>query len=66
MSALPEKIEVMCPKCGEDFGGWYQSSSDPAASSTCPRCGYRMGTDASLFSEGVWDPALDEIEEMER
>ena len=56
MSTFAEKIEVICPKCGEEFADWYRPSLDPAACSTCPQCGYRLSDDVSVRTEGPWLP----------
>ncbi len=66
MSSLPEKIEVICPKCGEEFGGWLRPSADPAVSSTCPTCGFALVSDDAVWSDGAYQPVLDELEVQER
>jgi predicted RNA-binding Zn-ribbon protein involved in translation (DUF1610 family) len=66
MSSLPEKIEVACPKCGEEYAAWDRSSFDPATSSSCPNCGYEMVSDQSLRSDGAWQSLVEEPETPER
>jgi hypothetical protein len=56
MSIHAEKIEVICPKCGDEFADWYRPSLDPAASATCPTCGYCLSDDSSVRTEGPWLP----------
>jgi predicted RNA-binding Zn-ribbon protein involved in translation (DUF1610 family) len=65
MSSLPEKIEVMCPKCGEEFADWYLSSADPATSAVCPHCGFDFARDDRIRQEGGWQPEADEVEAIE-
>lgn len=66
MSSLPEKVEVVCPKCGEEFAAWSARRSDPATSSTCPRCRFELMHDATVRQEGAWQPELDEPEAVDR
>ena len=66
MSTLPESIEVRCPRCGEAFGEWDRPLADPASSSVCPSCGHRLGADESLFRDGAWEPALDDLDATDR
>jgi len=65
MSSLPEKIEVMCPKCGEEFADWRRYSTDPAISAVCPHCGFDFAGDDRIRSEGEWQPP-DEPDEFDR
>jgi predicted RNA-binding Zn-ribbon protein involved in translation (DUF1610 family) len=66
MSSLPEKIEVVCPKCGEEYAAWDRSAYDPATSSSCPHCGHEMANDQSVRQDGAWLPTADENEALER
>ena len=53
MSSLPEKIEVVCTKCGEEYAAWDRSTFDPATSSSCPNCGHEMASDQSVRQDGA-------------
>ena len=59
MNSLPEKIEVMCPRCGEIFEGWCGPSIDPATSSDCPNCGFELAYDPDIYQDGFLEPAAD-------
>ncbi len=62
MGTIEEPIEVICPKCGEDFADWYRPSLDPATSSTCPRCGFDLTADREVRAEGPWLPEEEPLE----
>ena len=64
MDTIVESIEIICPKCGEDFADWYRPSLDPATSSTCPRCGYDLTEDREVRAEGPWLPEEDSQEQQ--
>ena len=66
MSSLPEKIEVVCAKCGEIFDQWLRPPVDPAATATCPHCGYDLGGDQTVWQDGAWEPPTDDLEPVER
>jgi hypothetical protein len=66
MSTMPEKLEVSCPRCGEDFGGWDRPFSDPAVTSVCPVCGYPLARDEAAFTDGAWLPSPDDLDAAER
>jgi len=53
MSSNVEMIEVVCPKCGEEYGYWY-GVDDPAETDSCPYCGHAVAGDRSLHKDGVW------------
>ncbi len=53
MSANAEMIEVVCPRCGEEYGHWNRPD-DPAANAPCPRCGHDLSADRLLHEDGVW------------
>jgi hypothetical protein len=59
MSSLPEKIHVMCPKCGEEFADWDRAPADPATSAVCPHCKFDFTADAAIRKEGRWQPEED-------
>jgi hypothetical protein len=66
MSSLPEKIEVVCAKCGEIFDQWLQPPADPAAAAICPHCGYDLSGDQSIWQDGAWEPPADDLEPTDR
>jgi hypothetical protein len=66
MSSLSEKIEIICPKCGEDFGAWSHTSVDPATSSSCPNCGFNLAGDPLLREEAPWQPTVEDTELLDR
>jgi DNA-directed RNA polymerase subunit RPC12/RpoP len=53
MSSTAEMIEVVCPRCGDEYGHWYQPE-DPAAMASCPHCGHDLAGDRFLHENGVW------------
>ena len=65
MDSTVEMIEVVCPRCGEEFALWYRLSSDLADSTTCPSCGHDLAEDRLLHEEGFWLLAADD-KEIER
>jgi predicted RNA-binding Zn-ribbon protein involved in translation (DUF1610 family) len=66
MVSIVEEIDVVCPKCGEEYIDWYRPSFDPAASSTCPRCGHEIAEDQMMREDGIWTLVTDEAEPLER
>jgi predicted RNA-binding Zn-ribbon protein involved in translation (DUF1610 family) len=59
MSSTAEMIEVVCPRCGEEYGHWYQPE-DPAAMASCPHCGHDLAADRLLHEDGVWALTVEE------
>jgi DNA-directed RNA polymerase subunit RPC12/RpoP len=53
MNSNTEMIEVVCPRCGEEYGHW-RRPNDPAAAASCPRCGHDLSGDRLLHEDGVW------------
>lgn len=66
MNSLPEKIDVVCSRCGESFDAWNRAHSDPTMTSTCPHCGHQLGKDHLLRQDGTWFPVVDEVDEPAR
>ena len=66
MSSTAEMIEVMCPRCGNEFLDWHRSEQEPATSSTCPNCGYDPATDRLLHENGAWVLVGDDDEAFDR
>jgi len=62
MDSTVEMIEVVCPRCNEEFVLWYRPSPDPTASTTCPSCGHDLAEDRLLHEEGFWVLAADDQE----
>ena len=59
MSSNAEMIEVVCPRCGEEFGEWHRLD-DPAAMASCPLCGHDLTGDRLLHEDGVWALAAED------
>jgi hypothetical protein len=59
-------IEIICPRCGEDFSAWSRASFDPATSSSCPNCGHDFVNDPSLRDEAMWLPAFEDLDLEDR
>ena len=53
MSSNVEMVEVVCPRCSEEFGHWHRLE-DPPAVESCPHCGYDVSGDRLLHEDGVW------------
>jgi endogenous inhibitor of DNA gyrase (YacG/DUF329 family) len=66
MSSTAEMIEVMCPRCGNEFLDWHRPAQEPAISSTCPTCGYDPATDRLLHENGSWVLVGDDDEAFDR
>ena len=66
MNSIVDEIDVVCPRCGEEYTDWTRPSLDAITSSTCPRCGYRLAEDRLIREEGIWSLALDDGETAER
>jgi hypothetical protein len=66
MNSMAEKIEVVCLKCGEFFEAWYRPLGGGQASSTCPYCGYDLSLDESAHEDGVWEPDVDDLDDLDR
>jgi len=66
MSSTAEMIEVLCPRCGDEYLDWYRPSLDPAISSTCPNCGYDPATDQLLHENGALVLEADDEEAFDR
>ena len=62
MDLTVEMIEVVCPRCNEEFALWYPPPPDLAASTTCPNCGHDLAEDRLLHEEGFWVLAADDKE----
>ena len=62
MDSTIETIEVVCPRCGEEFALSYRSSPDPMPSLPCPTCGHDLAEDRLLHEEGFWVLAADDGE----
>jgi len=66
MNSIVDEIDVVCPKCGEEYIDWYRPSFDPAVSAKCPRCGHELADDQLTREEGIWTLATDDAEALER
>ena len=62
MDSTAEMIEVVCPRCGEEFALWYRLAPDPTTTTTCPSCGHDLAGDRLLHEEGFWVLAADDKE----
>jgi predicted RNA-binding Zn-ribbon protein involved in translation (DUF1610 family) len=62
MDSTVETIEVVCPRCGDEFALWYRLSPDPADPATCPTCGHDLAEDRLLHEEGFWVLVADDGE----
>jgi DNA-directed RNA polymerase subunit RPC12/RpoP len=62
MQSTVEMTEIVCPKCGEEFGDWQSLSLPSGRATACPRCGYDLASDPLLYEEGAWalEPGGDE------
>jgi DNA-directed RNA polymerase subunit RPC12/RpoP len=66
MNSIVEEIDIVCPRCGEEFTDWTRPSLDAITTSTCPRCGYRLADDRVLREDGIWALTTDDSENAER
>jgi predicted RNA-binding Zn-ribbon protein involved in translation (DUF1610 family) len=53
MSSNAEMVDVVCPRCGEEFGHWHRPE-DPSAMALCPHCGHDLAGDRLLHEDGFW------------
>jgi len=59
MSSYADIIEVVCPKCGEEYGHWYRFE-DPDEMTSCPHCGHALSNDRLLHEDGVWSLTVED------
>lgn len=53
MRSAAEMIEVLCPRCGEEFADWFRPAESSPLLSTCPHCGHDLTTDPVVHEDGV-------------
>lgn len=54
MQSTAELVEIVCPRCGEEFADWHALSLPAGSATACPRCGHDLATDPLLHEEGLW------------
>ncbi|MDX2436623.1 MAG: hypothetical protein QNL88_06180 [Acidobacteriota bacterium] len=62
MRSTAELVEIVCPRCGEEFADWHSLSLPAESATECPRCGHDLATDPLFQEEGLWvfEPEDDE------
>lgn len=58
MHSAAEMIEVLCPRCGEEYADWQRPFEDAPTQPVCPHCGHDLATDPLVHEDGVLVPAV--------
>jgi hypothetical protein len=66
MQPATESIEVCCPKCGEEYLGWYRPDEGRLTDTKCPLCGHDPASDPLVHEDGLWLPEAGDEEVPER